>query len=67
MTNLPDQITFKEPPFGTVLIHKGQLGYKKDSRTRLRRAKTGDIYFNVKGGHKYVQDSNDEKVFKLQK
>lgn len=65
MTDLPNQITFKEPPFGTILIRKGQLGYKKDSRTRLKRAKEGHIYFKIKSGHKYVQDKNDEKVFKL--
>ena len=66
MTDLPNQITFSEPPFGTILIRNGQFGYKKDSRTRLRRSKTGDIYFEIKNSQKYIQDTNDEKVFKLQ-
>jgi len=46
-----------------VHIKKGQLGYKKDTSTRLKRNKSGDIYF-VARGNKYVQDKKNKRVFK---
>ena len=53
--NLPETINFPQPPWGVVTVQKGQLGYKRLTRIRLRRHRpTGTLYFPIKGGHKYV-------------
>lgn len=61
--NKPNKVTFPSPPFGIVLIKKGQLGYKKNTRTRLKMGKSGDIYF-VAHGNKYIQDKKNKRIFR---
>ena len=61
---LQSVLTFQSPPFGIITIQKGQLGYKRQTRIRLR-SKKGQIYFKIKGGKKYVQDPNNGKKFHL--
>ena len=61
-TNGKRKIVFEGVPFGMVTILKGQLGYKRKTRIRLRFSSKLGIYFFAKG-LKYVQDKNNKKVF----
>lgn len=64
MTRLPAKVTFVNPPFGTVSIPAGDMGYTRKSSVRLARGPDGKIYFPTKvAGVKYVQDKPGSKVF----
>jgi hypothetical protein len=66
LPELPKTITFKNPPFGVVTVQKDQLGYLRKTGIRLRRDKKRDeIFFPVKNGRRYIQDSLDDKKFNL--
>jgi len=61
--DFPSKITFSSPPFGIVIIKKGQFGYKKKTSIRLKRNKDGDTYFVAKST-KYIQDPKNMRIFR---
>ena len=65
MTRLPAKITFANPPFGSVAIPAGDLGYTRNGSARLQKGSDGKIFFPTKvPGVKYVQDKPGSKVFR---
>ena len=62
-TNIRTTISFREPPFGMITVQKGQFGYKRKTRIRLKRDKNGQVYFNL-ARRKYIQDPEDGRIFR---
>lgn len=64
-SRLPAKLTFSSPPFGSVSIKAGELGYVRHGSVRLQRSKKdGRIYFPTKvRGVTYVEASPGSRVF----
>lgn len=64
-TRLPAKLTFSSPPFGSVSIKAGELGYVRNGSVRLQRSKKdGRIFFPTKvAGVTYVEASPGSRVF----
>jgi hypothetical protein len=63
-TRLPAKVTFDNPPFGSVTIRAGDMGYTQTGSVRLRRDKDGKISFPTKvAGVTYVEASPGSRIF----